>query len=489
MNKSLTAFIISNDEQTIQHNFSVLNSYQLIKEIIVVSNLPTEKLINYGKVIGTTFIYSSDTLKKVIDKCKTDFMLMIPGDNKIEIEEKSLVRFLEKANKENAGIVYSDFYDKANAIQVEHPLIDYQLGSIRDDFDFGSVILFNKKATNEFLHQKRDYRFAGFYSLRLMVSRGYLVKHIPEFLYTSEKTETIKSGEKQFDYVDPKNREVQVEMEQTATDHLKAIDAYLQPVTRFVDLNKENFNIEASVIIPVKNREKTIRDAVNSALMQETDFDFNIIVIDNYSTDSATEILKKISGEERKVIHIIPESKNLGIGGCWNEGVAHPSCGKFAVQLDSDDIYSDVHTLQKMIDKFYEMNCAMVIGSYRLTDFEKNEIPPGVIDHKEWTDENGHNNTLRINGLGAPRAFYTPLIRKIKFPDISYGEDYAVVLEISRQYKVGRIFEPVYLCRRWEGNTDAGLSIRKQNENNFYKDSLRTKEIIARQELNKLNKN
>ena len=489
MNKSLTSFIISNNEQTIQHNLSILNPYKLIKEIFIVSGLPKEKLINCEKVIETDFIYSSDTIKKIINECKTNFIMMILGDSKIEIEEKSLKRFLEKADNENAGIVYSDFYEKADGSLIENSLVDYQVGSIRDDFEFGAVMLFNRKAINEFLHQQRVFKFAGIYSLRLMVSRKYQIIHIPELLYTSEKTKTWKSEEKQFDYVDPKNRKVQIEMEEAVTDHLKEIGAYIRPINRSIDFYKENFNFEASVIIPVKNREKTIRDAIRSALIQETDFAFNIIVVDNYSTDTTTEIIREISQKEKKVNHIIPENKNLEIGGCWNEGIAHTLCGKFAVQLDSDDIYADVHTLQKIIDKFYEKKCAMVIGSYKLTDFEKNEIPPGIIDHKEWTDENGHNNALRINGLGAPRAFYTPVIRKIKFPNVSYGEDYAVALEISRQYKIGRIFDPIYLCRRWKGNTDAGLSIKKQNDNNFYKDTLRTKEILARQELNRLNKN
>ena len=489
LSKSLTVFIIPNDGQLIQHNISKLSSYQIISEIFVVSSLPSDKLIEIKKIIVADFIYGCNTVRKIISECKTDFMMMILGDNRIEIEEKSLKRFLEKADNKNAGILYSDFYEKVDSSLIEHSLIDYQIGSIRDDFEFGPVILFNRKAVNEFLHQKKDYKSAGFYLLRLMISRNYQIIHIPELLYTSEKTKSRKSEEKQFDYVDPKNRVVQVEMEEAVTDHLKEIEAYIRPVEVLVDLNKENFNIETSVIIPVKNREKTIRDAISSALIQKTDFAFNIIVVDNYSTDKTTEIIREISQKEEKVIHIIPENKKLGIGGCWNEGIAHPLCGKFAVQLDSDDIYSDVHTLKKMIDKFYEIKCAMIIGSYKLTDFEKNEIPPGIIDHKEWTDKNGHNNALRINGLGAPRAFYTPVIRKIKFPNVSYGEDYAVALEISRQYKIGRIFEPIYLCRRWEGNTDAGLSIQKQNKNNFYKDTLRTKEIMARQEMNRLNRN
>jgi glycosyltransferase involved in cell wall biosynthesis len=288
-----------------------------------------------------------------------------------------------------------------------------------------------------------------------------------------------------FAYVDPRNRQVQLEMEKVFTNHLKEIDAYVDPRIKKSVNFEDKFNYEASVIIPVKNRVNTIGDAINSVLNQASKFSFNIIVVDNYSSDGTTEKIKNIAIGDNRVIHLIPPKTELGIGGCWNEAIFHPDCGKFAVQLDSDDLYSDKNTLQKIIDKFYQENCAMVIGSYKLTDFNLNEIPPGIIDHREWTDENGHNNALRINGLGAPRAFYTPVIREIKFPNVSYGEDYAVGLAISRQYKVGRIYEPIYLCRRWEGNTDTSLSIEKQNANNFYKDSLRTKEIQLRQEMNR----
>jgi glycosyltransferase involved in cell wall biosynthesis len=327
---------------------------------------------------------------------------------------------------------------------------------------------------------------AGLYSLRLAVSRNHSLIRIPEPLYTTNKFDNRISGEKQFNYVDPQNRDVQIEMESAATIHLKNIGAYILPGTKRFDFGNEGFEYEATIIIPVMNRVKTIEDALNSALMQKTRFKFNVIVIDNHSTDGTTETLQSFAGKDKRIIHIIPEQKNLGIGGCWNVGIEHPLCGKFAVQLDSDDLYLNNDTLNKIIKKFYEEKCAMVIGSYKLTDFNMNEIPPGIIDHKEWTDNNGHNNALRINGLGAPRAFYIPIIRKIKFPNVSYGEDYAVALAISREYKIGRIYEPLYLCRRWEGNTDADLSIEKQNEHNYYKDSIRTKEIYARQKLNSL---
>jgi len=320
----------------------------------------------------------------------------------------------------------------------------------------------------------------------LNISRKFCIVRTPGYLYSSTITDTRKSGDKQFDYVDPQNRDVQIEMEKAVTLHLKNIEAHLEPITGTVDLITESFENEASVIIPVKDRSKTIIEAVDSALMQNTDFAFNIIIIDNHSTDGTTERLSEFAKTKNNLVHIIPNRKDLGIGGCWNEGISHSQCGRFAIQLDSDDLYINDTALQKIVSKFYEEKCAMIIGSYKLTDYNMREIPPGIIDHKEWTDKNGHNNALRVNGLGAPRAFYTPIIRKIKFPNVSYGEDYAVALAISREYKIGRIYEPIYLCRRWEGNTDADLSIERQNENNYYKDSIRTKEILTRQELNKL---
>jgi hypothetical protein len=374
---------------------------------------------------------------------------------------------------------------------VHQKLIDYQIGSIRDDFDFGHCFLaridFLKNNISSLFSLKNNFLYSGLYDLRLTVSRSFPVNRISQPLY-AVKTESKNSSsdKKIFEYVDPQNREVQLEMEKVATHYLKEIDAYIDPSFKEEVNLDEEFDIEASVIIPVKNRVNTIETAINSAINQKSNFSFNVIVVDNHSTDGTTEFIKNISQKKNKIVHIIPERKDLGIGGCWNEAILNKMCGTFAVQLDSDDIYSDENTLQKIVDKFYEEKCAMVIGSYKLTDFNLKEIPPGIIDHREWTDDNGHNNALRINGLGAPRAFYTPIIREIKFPNVSYGEDYAVGLAISRQYKIGRIYEPIYFCRRWEGNTDASLSLEKQNTNNFYKDSLRTQEIFARQELNKI---
>lgn len=320
--------------------------------------------------------------------------------------------------------------------------------------------------------------------MRLALSRYGELTHIREFLYTETEIDLRKSGEKQFDYVDPRNRQVQIEREEVFTRHLKKIGAYLKPGMMTVDLKEGEFSHEASIIIPVRNRARTINDAIRSVLEQETSFTFNLIIIDNHSTDGTSEIIEQYKNDNR-VIHLIPERTDLGIGGCWNLGINHPQCGRFAIQLDSDDLYSSPHTVQNIVDKFYKEQCAMVIGSYRMTDFTLQTLPPGVIDHKEWTDENGHNNALRINGLGAPRAFFTPLLRKIRVPNTSYGEDYALGLAFSRQYRIGRIYDVLYLCRRWEGNSDAALSIEKINQNNNYKDSLRTLEIKLRQAMNK----
>ena len=299
-------------------------------------------------------------------------------------------------------------------------------------------------------------------------------------MYSEVETDTRKSGEKQFDYVDPKNRAVQIEMEDACTNHLKRIGGYLPPKFQEIDFNKGDFANEASVIIPVRNRERTLEDAIRSVLSQKTDFKFNLIVIDNHSTDRTSDIIEKYAQADKRVIHLIPERTDLGIGGCWNAGIDHPACGKFAVQLDSDDVYEDEHTLQTMVNAFYEQKCAMVVGSYTMTNINMEPIPPGVIDHKEWTPENGRNNALRINGLGAPRAFYTPLLREIRVPNTSYGEDYALGLYFSRRYQIGRIMKSVYLCRRWDDNSDAALDISKINANNSYKDKIRTIELMAR---------
>jgi hypothetical protein len=486
LDKSITAFVLTEDTVFAQKNIEQLNDYNLIRDSYLVISESNASLPPNYEIIKTKSVGSSKLFKEIYEKCKSKYILLLTGNSRIDVSEKSLIKYLNAAELQNAGIVYSDFYEISGNKILPHPLIDYQYGSIRDDFEFGPLMLIRKEALNNFHKQDDDYWFAGLYSLRLAVSRNGSILRIPEPLYTINILDNRRTGEMQFDYVDPQNREVQKEMERVVTHHLKNIEAFIFPAEKNVDFNSEGFEYEASIIIPVKNRVKTIEEAIHSALNQKTDFKFNVIVIDNYSTDGTTEVLQTFAAKDKRVIHIIPEREDLGIGGCWNVGIAHAFCGKFAVQLDSDDLYLNEDTLNKIVGKFYDAKCAMVIGSYKLIDFNMNEIPPGVIDHKEWTNDNGHNNALRINGLGAPRAFHVPIIRKIKFPNVSYGEDYAVALAISREYRIGRIYEPLYLCRRWEGNTDADLSIDKQNKHNFYKDSIRTKEVLARQKFNQI---
>lgn len=404
----------------------------------------------------------------------------------IDLPEESAKRMTQVADDSNAVMVYTDYRVKNNdGTLSSHPLAPCQTGSVRDDFDFGPQILVRGDVVRagHTLRQPTESDFSGLYALRLFIASnpgiGKIV-HLPEYLYVSSETDRRSSGEKQFDYVNPRNAFVQKERERVFTEYLRAIGAALTPVTRQIDINKEDFPVEASVIIPVRDRARTIADAVNSALSQTADFDFNVIVVDNHSTDGTTGILADLAAKDKRVIHLVPERHDLGIGGCWELAVRDFHCGRFAIQLDSDDKYKDDTTLTKIVGYFRRERCAMVIGSYELTDFDGNPIPPGLIDHKEWTQENGHNNALRINGLGAPRAFFTPVLRQIGVPNVSYGEDYALGLRISREYKIGRIYESLYLCRRWHGNSDANLSQERINANNTYKDWLRTNEINAR---------
>ena len=423
---------------------------------------------------------SSSAIKRLATEAIGDYTLLYIKDTEVVWGYLAEERMKQVMDATGAAMVYADRYVIKNGQREQAPVIDYQLGSLRDDFDFGAVVMIRTSALKEAASRmKADYRYAGFYDLRLKLSQHYEFVHINEYLYTEQEKDLRLSGQKQFDYVDPRNRERQIEMEQACTEHLKEIGGYLIPQFRSVDFNEEAFEVEASVIIPVKNRVKTIKNAINSVLYQKTDFPFNVIVVDNHSSDGTTEAISQLAQDER-VIHIIPDRTDLGIGGCWNMGIHHLKCGKFAIQLDSDDLYSDEHTLSKMVNAFYEQQCAMVVGTYRMTDFDLNTLPPGIIDHKEWTPENGRNNALRINGLGAPRAFYTPVIRQIGFPNTSYGEDYAVGLTISRHYQIGRVYEVVYLCRRWSGNSDAALNAFQVNANNLYKDRIRTWELKAR---------
>jgi hypothetical protein len=445
--------------------------------------LPVPDLPDGVQQIEVPALFSSETMRKVALHAQSDFILLYMKTQPLKLGAFALQRMLQVADFSVSGLVYSDYYSLKDGQLIPNPVIEYQEGSLRDDFNFGSLLLFETLTLIEAASRmKENYIFAGLYDLRLKISQRQGIFHIPELLYTMVETDTRRSGEKQFDYVDPKNRQVQLEMEQVCLAHLKDTGAWLEPRFRNIHFDEPEFEVEASVIIPVKNRAKTIVDAINSVLQQKTGFVFNLIIVDNHSTDETSEIIGTFAGKDPRVIHIIPERRDLGIGGCWNEAIFHPSCGKFAVQLDSDDLYIDNTVLSQIVEAFYEQNCAMLIGSYRMVNFNLEEIPPGVIDHREWTPDNGRNNALRINGLGAPRAFYTPVIRNIRVPNVSYGEDYALGLTISRYYQIGRIYEPLYLCRRWEENSDAALDVHKLNNHNFYKDKIRTLEFLARQQ-------
>jgi glycosyltransferase involved in cell wall biosynthesis len=443
--------------------------------------------------IGTAQLLAA--IRKEVDECDAEYIAIHLEGYELDVPEQCIQRMVQTADSTDCALVYSDYRVRnADGSLTNHPLAAYQNGSLRDDFDFGPLMLINANTLFQKFKVGKDIspragekpeesEFSGLYACRLFL-HGHFgqnnIVHIPEYLYTSSEIDLRKSGEKQFDYVNPRNANVQKEREQVCTQFLRNVNAMLLPVDRTIDYSHSDFPLEASVIIPVRDRQRTIADAVESALSQVANFDFNVIVVDNHSTDGTTEILAELAAKNSRLVHIIPERTDLGIGGCWELAIQNERCGRFAVQLDSDDKYKDTTTLQQVVDCFHREGCAMVIGSYELTDFDGNPIPPGLIDHKEWTAENGHNNALRINGLGAPRAFYTTVLRSIHVPNVSYGEDYALGLRISREYKIGRIYNSLYLCRRWQGNSDANLSQERINANNTYKDWLRTVEFEAR---------
>ena len=434
---------------------------------------------------------STQELLEIAQKTTAEFVLLNLKPTVVEMGDGAVPRLLRAAEETDAAMVYSDYLAVKKGETERHPVIDYQEGSLRDDFDFGQVVLIRADLLKDWAKEvaadeNRQFKFAAWYDLRLFLSRRGLLFHLNETLYTTVEEDTRKSGEKQFDYVNPRNREVQVEMERACTEHLRQLNALIDTISYSdIDFNERDFEVEASVVIPVFNRAKTVADAVKSALSQETKFSFNVIVVDNHSTDGTAEILAELARENEKLIVLNPNRRDLGIGGCWNLAINNEHCGRFAVQLDSDDLYSSPQTLQKVVEAFYEQRAAMIVGSYRMCNFQLETLPPGIIDHREWTDENGPNNALRINGLGAPRAFFTPLARQIQFPNTSYGEDYAMGLAFSRRWRIGRIYDELYLCRRWEGNSDAALPIEKVNANNLYKDRLRTMELMARRKMNK----
>lgn len=472
------------DKDAISATVSSFKNSGEVNDICVLLNGEIDSGISGVSVIKSTGFFSTDAMRKISGAATTGFVVLYNKTFQLDLGRFTLRRMMQVCEDTNAGIVYSDYFENKDGRLSPHPVIDYQEGSLRDDFNFGSVILIRTSALKKAVNRmETDYKFAGLYDLRLKISQDYKLVHIPELLYTEIETDTRRSGEKQFDYVDPRNRAVQIEMEMACTEYLKATGAWLKPEFRKIGFDDTSFEFEASVIIPVRNRVKTINEAITSVLAQETGFKFNLIVIDNFSTDGTSDIIKSFAARDNRVVHIIPERKDLGIGGCWNEGVFSDSCGKFAIQLDSDDLYIDNNVITRIVEAFYRQQCAMVVGSYKMVNFNLEDIPPGLIDHKEWTPENGRNNALRINGLGAPRAFYTPVLRSIRVPNVSYGEDYAVGLAISRHFQIGRILEPLYLCRRWDENSDAAVDVNKSNTYNSYKDKIRTIELLARKQL------
>lgn len=489
MIKGIDCFIPYLDEEITKNIVDQFKNEPLVNNVFIITK-DGDVRIDGCVAVQIDSLYSTESLKEMLEYAFSEYVFIYSKNQPLTLGYNMVNRFYSVAKSVDASIVYADRYVTKNGERQNAPVTDCFYGSVRDDFDFGALKLIRTQTIAEYLEEcKRMYlKVSVQYGLHLFAlrhKREHPLFHVREYLYTEEEMDLRKSGEKQFDYVDPRNREAQIEKEMVFTDHLKKVGAYIDPYTvTYVDVHRGEFEYEASVIIPVRNRVRTIEDAIRSALSQQTDFKFNVIVVDNFSTDGTSEAIEKIVEEDSRCVHIVPNRNDLGIGGCWDLAVKYERCGRFAVQLDSDDLYSGTDTLTKIVNKFYEERCAMVIGSYRMCDFQLNTLPPGIIDHKEWTDDNGRNNALRINGLGAPRAFFTPLLRKQGVPNTSYGEDYALGITFSRNYRIGRIYDEVYLCRRWEGNSDAALSAEKVNQNNCYKDMLRTIEIIERRKLN-----
>ncbi len=484
--KRINCFIPYGAVDAVRQTIQQFSASPLVGAIYVITRDPEVEELPGAEIIWADRMNCTSALKAIAQRAESDYTLLYTKTDALSLGLFALERLITLADDTQSGMLYADYYALKAGVRTPHPVIDYQKGSLRDDFDFGSLLLYRSDLLRQAVEEMtEEYRFAALYDLRLRVSCLGALTHVSEFLYTEVEHDLRKSGEKQFDYVDPRNRAVQVEMEAACTAHLKRIGAYLAPVFEPIAFSEEAFEVEASVIIPVRNRVRTIEDAIRSVLKQQCAFPFNVIVIDNHSTDGTTERVAALAQEDKRIIHLIPERDDLGIGGCWNLGVHHPACGRFVVQLDSDDVYSDADTLRKVVEAFYEQQCAMVVGTYMMTNFQMEMIQPGIIDHKEWTPENGRNNALRINGLGAPRAFYTPLLRQVNLPNTSYGEDYALGLRMSRHYQIGRIYDVLYLCRRWEDNSDASLDVAKMNQHNLYKDKIRTWELEARINWNK----
>lgn len=464
-----------------------LAAHPLVKQVLWLCQ--TDVTPSAGiEVIKLDAFFSGAAINQLLAAWRSDYLLLVLPGNEVELGARALERFVQVAEDSGAGLLYADFRERNGAEVTDHPLIDYQLGSLRDNFDFGAVLLLARPAVDAALQRHgaidEALQWGGLYDLRLKLSVEAGILRIAEPLYTRAVVDLRATGEKIFDYVDPRQRDYQIEMEKLATAHLQRLGAHLEPQFAAVPESDEQFPMTASVVIPVRNRAGTIADAVNSALLQQAAFAFNVIVIDNHSTDGTTDILRALAAEHDQLIHLIPPRTDLGIGGCWNEAIYSAHCGRYAVQLDSDDIYANEQTLARVVAEFEHGRYAMVIGSYTIVDFDLNELPPGLIDHREWTRDNGRNNALRINGLGAPRAFDVAVLREIGLPNVSYGEDYAVALRISREYEIGRIYDPLYFARRWAGNSDSALPLVTANRYDSYKDRLRTLEIMARQRNN-----
>src|SRR5574344_1237978 len=487
MTKISNCFIPFEDRKQIETTLKNLKKNEIINQIYLLKTKEaTGDTTGLGcEVIEVPSIKCTEAIKKIAEKSNVEFTLFYTKYTVLSFGLFALERMVTIAKDTDASLVYADHFNEVNGNRSFAPVIDYQQGALRDDFDFGGVLFYKSSAVKEAAARMDiNYQFAGIYDLRLKVSqRGSLV-HINEYLYYEIETDTRKSGEKLFDYVDPKNRAVQIEMEKACTQHLKDVGGYLEPKFKHIEFSDDSFEYEASVVIPCKNRVRTIGDALTSALNQKTTFKYTVIVVDDNSTDGTVDVIKKFI-DDPKLVYIAQDKSYHAIGGNWNAALHHPKCGKFAIQLDSDDVYSDENTVQKFVDAFYAQNCAMVVGTYRMTNFQMETLPPGIIDHREWTPENGRNNALRINGLGAPRGFYVPMLRTINFPTTKYGEDYAVGIRVCREYQIGRIYEVVYNCRRWDDNSDASLDIEKVNANNTSKDRLRTWELKARIAMNK----
>ncbi len=492
--KRIDCFIPFATAEQAAQTIAGLKANALVNNIFLLAAPGVTESVDGCGLLHVDGLTASSAMRVIAGHAQADYVMLYTKFDTLKFAPFAIERFVKLADDTQSGMLYADHYNVTEKGANKAPVIDYQFGSLRDDFDFGSVLFFCgccfKKAAEA---MKANYEHAGLYDLRLKLSQFAAITHINEFLYSDVEQDTRKRGEKIFDYVDPRNRGRQIEMEQACTEHLKEIGGYLAPERmengamvpnfRHIEFNQGNFEVEATVMIPVRNRIRTIRDAIDSVLKQKTNFKFNLMVVDNFSTDGTREAIAEY--DDPRLIHIIADYYDMGIGGYWNLAAHHEKAGKFVVQLDSDDMYKDENTLQTMVDAFYEQNVAMVVGTYLMTDIDCNPIPPGVIDHKEWTPDNGRNNALRINGLGAPRAFYTPVLRDVKIPNTSYGEDYALGLNISRHYQIGRVYEPVYLCRRWDDNSDASLDVEKMNRNNLYKDRIRTWELQARIAMNK----